>query len=274
MRPFKQIDVFGDGALTGNPLAVVTDGEGLSDDEMQAFARWTNLSETTFLLTPSCSEAHYRVRIFTPGGEMTFAGHPTLGSCHAWLETHGLEDIPDRIVQECAAGLVDVRRTETGLAFAVPPLTRTGPLGEELTCHIIELLDISADEVLDGAWVDNGAGWAGILLRDAESVLALAAGRVDLHIGVIGAHSAGCLADFEVRAFFPKNGATAEDPVTGSLNAGFAQWLIGTGRATAPYTVRQGTVIGHRGLVSVFEDENTLWIGGATTTIIDGTVTL
>ncbi|MGI8864597.1 MAG: PhzF family phenazine biosynthesis protein [Solirubrobacteraceae bacterium] len=212
MRQFRQIDVFSDGALTGNPLAVVTEGDGLSGDEMQAFARWTNLSETTFLLAPSSPRAHYRVRIFTPDGEMDFAGHPTLGSCHAWLEVREPGDIGDRIIQECSAGLVEVRQTESGLAFAAPPLKRAGPLGGELTRRIVELLRISPDDVLDGACVDNGAGWAGVLLRDAESVLTLAPDRVDLDIGVIGRTRRADRLTSRSGLSFPKHGATAEDP--------------------------------------------------------------
>lgn len=274
MRRFRQVDVFSGGRLAGNPLAVVFDAEGLSDQQMQAFARWMNLSETTFLLEPSSSGAQYRVRIFTTHREMDFAGHPTLGSCHAWLEARASPASGDRIIQECRAGLVEVRRTESGLAFAAPPLVRSDPLGEPLVRRIAALLRIEPDEILGGKWVDNGAGWAGVLLRDAEAVLGLAPDAVDLDIGVIGPHPRGGPADFEVRAFYPKNGATAEDPVTGSLNAGLAQWLISEGHARAPYTVRQGTAIGHNGSVSVFEDDGALWIGGATSTIVSGTVKL
>ncbi len=274
MRSFRQVDVFNAGSLSGNPLAVVFDAEGVTDEQMLAFARWMNLSETTFLLKPSLEGAHYRVRIFTPRGEIDFAGHPTLGSCHAWLQAREPGAVGDRIIQECRAGLVEVRRTKGGLAFAAPPLTRSGRLGEDLTQRIAALLRIEPDEILGGNWVDNGAGWAGVLLRDAEAVLALSPDAVDLDIGVIGPHSTGGPADFEVRAFFPKNGATAEDPVTGSLNAGLAQWLISEGHARSPYTVRQGTAVGHNGSVRVFEDEGSLWVGGATRTVVSGTVVL
>jgi PhzF family phenazine biosynthesis protein len=273
MRRFTQVDVFSSVALAGNPLAVVTEGDGLTHDEMQAFARWTNLSETTFLVSPSDPRAHYRVRIFTPGGEIDFAGHPTLGSCHAWLDGTDRAD-EDRIIQECGAGLIEVRPIQDGFAFAAPPLTRSGELGDELTRHIASLLRITPDDIIGGSWVDNGAGWAGVLLRDAGWVLGLSPGSVDLDIGVIGPHPIGGPADFEVRAFFPKNGATAEDPVTGSLNAGLAQWLISAGRASTPYTVRQGTAIGHAGTVSVFTEEGVLWIGGATRTVVTGMVML
>lgn len=265
------VDVFNSGRLSGNPLAVVLDAEGLSETQMLALARWVNLSETTFLLPPSLPDAHYRIRIFTPDGEMDFAGHPTLGSCHAWLEEQTLPAIGDCILQECQVGLVEVQRTEHGLAFAAPPLTRSGPLEANLISRIAQLLRIAPKDILAGSWVDNGAGWAGVLLKDAAAVLRLTPGAVDMDIGVIGPQSAGAPADFEVRAFFPKNGATAEDPVTGSLNAGLAQWLIADGQADPPYQVRQGTAIGHDGRLSVFEANGSLWIGGITTTVVRGT---
>ena len=268
------VDVFHSGQLSGNPLAVVHDAQGLSESQMLDFSRWMNLSETTFLLPPSLPGAHYRVRIFTPNGEMDFAGHPTLGSCHTWLEEQVTAPVGDRILQECRVGLVEVRRTEDGLAFAAPPLRRGGPLGEELVARIAALLGIAAEEIRAASWVDNGAGWAGVLLHDAEAVLRLTPGAVDLDIGVIGSHPGGGPADFEVRAFFSKNGATAEDPVTGSLNAGLAQWLIADGRASPPYEVRQGTAIGHDGRLSVTEADGSLWIGGATSTVVRGTMAL
>jgi len=274
MRTFRQIDVFGYQPLAGNPLAVVADADGVTGAQMQAFARWTNLSETTFLLAPTDLRADYRARIFTPDGELPFAGHPTLGSCHAWLETAAPDHVGDRIIQECAAGLVELRQTEHGLAFSAPPLRRSGPLEDRATRHIAALLRIRESDILDGAWVDNGPGWAGVLLRDADAVLALSPDAVDLDIGVVGPHSAGAPADFEVRAFYPKNRTTGEDPVTGSLNAGLAQWLIADGRAIPPYTVRQGTAIGHDGRVYVSQDEQGIWIGGATTTLVNGMVAL
>jgi len=273
-RRFRMVDVFNSGQLSGNPLAVVLDAEGLSDAEMLAFARWMNLSETTFLLKPTLPAAHYRVRIFTPDGEMDFAGHPTLGSCHAWLEEQTMSANGQRILQECRVGLVEVRRTEGGFAFAAPPLIKSGPLGANLVNRIAMSLGIAPEEILAAGWVDNGAGWAGVLLEDAEAVLRLKPHAVDLDIGVIGPHDAGQPAEFEVRAFFPKNGATAEDPVTGSLNAGLAQWLIADGRARAPYEVRQGTAIGHDGRLRVSEADGSLWIGGLTTTLVAGTVAL
>ena len=274
MRGFRQVDVFSAGGPVGNPVAVVVDSEELSDAEMQAFARWTNLSETAFLLEPTNGRADYRVRIFTPQHEMPFAGHPTLGSCHAWLETQPVP--PGReIVQECNAGLVRLRRSDRGLAFLAPPPRRSGPLDPGTTARIAQELRLPAREILDGAWVDNGAGWAGVLLRDAETVLALRPGTVGIDVGVIGPHPSGQPADFEVRAFYPKDGATAEDPVTGSLNAGLAQWLIAGGRVSAPYTVRQGTALGHDGRVFISQDDaGAVWVAGSTTTLITGTVEL
>jgi PhzF family phenazine biosynthesis protein len=274
-RRFRQVDVFSAGGPVGNPVAVVVDSEGLSDEEMQAFARWTNLSETTFLREPANAHADYRVRIFTAQREMPFAGHPTLGSCHAWLQTHPSPARGEEIVQECEAGLVRLRRSDNGLAFVAPPLRRSGPLDPQTTALIAQMLRLPAEEILDGAWVDNGPGWAGVLLRDAETVLALQPTAVEIDIGVIGPHPSGQPADFEVRAFYPKDGSTAEDPVTGSLNAGLAEWLIAGERATPPYQVRQGTAIGHDGRVFISQDEaGAIWVAGTTTTLITGTVDL
>jgi len=266
-RPFAQVDVFTSTPYRGNPVAVVLDGEGLTTEQMQRFAHWTNLSETTFVL-PSSGSADYRLRIFTPNAELPFAGHPTLGSCHAWLA--GRE--PDRVVQECGAGLIEIRRTEHGLAFAAPPLLRSGPVEESLIAHVASVLGISRSDIVDASWADNGPGWVAVLLASAEAVLALRPGYVDLDVGVAGFHDDGVL---EVRAFFPKDGSTAEDPVTGSLNAGLAGWLIRTGRATAPYVASQGTVLGRSGRIHVDQDgDGTIWVGGATTTFITGEVGL
>jgi PhzF family phenazine biosynthesis protein len=270
-RRFAQVDVFTTEPYRGNPVAVVLDGEGLSDDEMQRFAAWTNLSETTFLLPPT-GEADYRVRIFTPSLELPFAGHPTLGSCHAWLEARG--ETGERMVQECEAGLVELRRTENGLAFAAPPLVRSGEVEESLVQHLADLLRIARDEIVDAQWVDNGPGWVAVLLRSADDVLALRPATVDLDVGVVGPFPEGSPEAFEVRAFFPLNGATAEDPVTGSLNAGLAEWLLGSGRATSPYVARQGTARGRAGRVHVVRDEEAIWIGGGTVTCIAGEVEL
>ena len=273
-RTFRQVDVFTSTPLGGNPVAVVHDAEGLEDREMQLFAQWTNLSETTFLLRPSEAEADYRVRIFTPAEELPFAGHPTLGTCHAWLEAGGRSRDPGVVVQECPAGLVRVRHTAEGLAFMAPPLRRSGQVEESLTAHLAEVLGIDRDAVVEAAWVDNGPGWVGVLLGSAEEVLALRPRGVDLDVGVVGPHPAGSPEAFELRAFFQVGDTVVEDPVTGSLNAGVAQWLLGSGRATAPYVAAQGTVIGRRGRIHVSQDDEGIWIGGATVTVVSGGVAL
>jgi PhzF family phenazine biosynthesis protein len=274
-RSFRQVDVFSTAPYLGNALAVVLDSAGLTDREMQRFARWMNLSETTFVLPPSSAGADYRVRIFTPSVELPFAGHPTLGTCHAWLAAGGTPQRPDVIVQECAAGLIPVRRTADGLAFAAPPLLRSGPVDESLAEHIAALLGLQRAEIVDLEWADNGPGWVAVLLASADAVLAVRPGVVDLDVGVAGPYPAGSPEAFEVRAFFPKDGATAEDPVTGSLNASLAQWLLGTGRASAPYVVSQGTVLGRAGRVHISRDpDNTIWIGGAAITCVAGHVDL
>jgi len=274
-RSFRQVDVFSTAPYLGNALAVVLDSAGLTDREMQRFARWMNLSETTFVLPPSSAGADYRVRIFTPSVELPFAGHPTLGTCHAWLAAGGTPQRPEVIVQECAAGLIPVRRTADGLAFAAPPLLRSGPVDESLAEHIAALLGLRRAEIVDLEWADNGPGWVAVLLASADAVLAVRPGVVDLDVGVAGPYPAGSPEAFEVRAFFPKDGATAEDPVTGSLNASLAQWLLGTGRASAPYVVSQGTVLGRAGRVHISRDpDNTIWIGGAAITCVAGHVDL
>jgi PhzF family phenazine biosynthesis protein len=269
-RSFRQVDVFTSEALRGNPVAVVHDADGLDDAAMQRFARWTNLSETTFLLPPDGSEADYRVRIFTPAEELPFAGHPTLGTCHAWLEAGGRSRDPDVVVQECGVGLVRVRRTSAGLAFAAPPLRRSGPVDDALREHLGEILGVERTAVVDAAWVDNGPGWVGVLLGSAEEVLAVRPRGVDLNVGVVGPHAAGSTEAFEIRAFFQVGETVVEDPVTGSLNASVAQWLLGSGRATAPYVVSQGTAIGRRGRVHVSQDDDGVWIGGGTVTVLLG----
>jgi PhzF family phenazine biosynthesis protein len=268
---FSQVDVFGSGACSGNPVAVVLDAEGLSGEEMQRFARWTNLSETTFVLPPSDPGADYRVRIFTPVLELPFAGHPTLGTCHAWLEGGGEARDSEVIVQECDAGLVRIRRDEDRLAFAAPPLLRSGPASEEEAAKIAAALDLDPAEMLAVEWVDNGPGWIGVLLESAERVLELQPRQIDFDLGVVGFHSPGSKAAIELRAFFPINGVAAEDPVTGSLNASVAQWLLGSGRLSAPYIATQGSAIGRAGRVHVDQDEDgTIWVGGSTETVIAG----
>jgi PhzF family phenazine biosynthesis protein len=284
-RPFRQVDVFTTTPYRGNPVAVVLDGEGLAAEEMQRFTRWTNLSEATFVLPPTEPDADYRVRIFTSASataargsaasELAFAGHPTLGTCHAWLEASGSPRQADAVVQECGVGLVPVRRTADGLAFAAPPLIRSGPVEESLVQHVASVMRVDRSVIVDAAWADNGPGWLAVLLASADAVLELEPGFVDLDLGVVGPYPEGSPQAFEVRAFFPKHGATAEDPVTGSLNASLAQWLLGTGRATAPYVSSQGTVLGRSGRVHISRDaDGTIWVGGATVTCVTGQVEL
>lgn len=275
-RRFHQLDVFTAEALRGNPLAVVHDAEGLDDERMAAFARWTNLSETTFLLPPTDAVADYRVRIFTPGGELPFAGHPTLGSCHAWLAAGGRPRDPGVVVQQCGVGLVHVRRDGARLAFAAPPLRRSGPLELATMRQIVQSLKLEPGDVLKHQWVDNGPGWCAVMLSSAERVLALKPDFVamgSLKLGVVGAHPPGHEAQFEVRAFVPSM-AVNEDPVTGSLNAGIAQWLIGAGLAPERYVAAQGAALGRAGRVHVERLGEDIWIGGDVAGCIDGMVTL
>jgi PhzF family phenazine biosynthesis protein len=275
VRPFVEVDVFTTTPYAGNPVAVVLGADGLTTAEMQRFANWTNLSETTFVLPPTEAGADYAVRIFTPVAELPFAGHPTLGTCHAWLEAGGTPTRADEIVQQCAAGLVRVRRTPDGLAFAAPPLVRSGPVEEEVVLHVAEVLGIDRADVVDAQWADNGPGWVAILLESAAAVLSLRPRPVDLDVGVVGPYPPGSSAAFEVRAFFPKDGSTVEDPVTGSLNASLAEWLLRTGRAQAPYVASQGGALGRAGRVHVSCDEDgTIWVAGGTVTCVSGAVDL
>lgn len=275
VRPFRQVDVFTDTALRGNPVAVVHDASGISTDEMHAFTSWTNLSEATFLLEPTDPDADYRVRIFCPGRELPFAGHPTLGTCHAWLEAGG-EPRSNVIVQECGAGLVRIRRDGDILAFAAPPLQRSGPLDEESVTRIAQGLGLTRSDIVDHQWCDNGPGWQAVLLESADQVLSLRPDPhllADLDVGVIGPHSSGDV-DYEVRAFFPGNSGLTEDPVTGSLNAALAQWLIGGGRAPQTYVAAQGTAMGRAGRIHVMQEGEDAWIGGRCVTVIAGEVAL
>jgi PhzF family phenazine biosynthesis protein len=272
-RPFRQVDVFTERPYRGNPVAVVLEGAGLSEEDMQRVANWTNLSETTFVLPPSDPGADYRVRIFTPVAELPFAGHPTLGTCHAWLEAGGVPRSDDVIVQECAAGLVRLRRTPDGLAFEAPPLLRSGPAETETLERLEAVLGIDRDEFVAAEWADNGPGWVAVLLTSAEAVLAVRPRFDELDVGLVGPYPQGSPAAFELRAFFPKDGAFVEDPVTGSLNASVAQWLLRTGRATAPYVASQGTAIGRAGRVHITaDDDGAVWVGGGTITCIAGEV--
>ncbi len=279
-RRFSQLDVFTSVPLRGNPVAVVHDALGLSDAQMADFARWTNLSETTFLLPPDDAAADYKLRIFTPGGELPFAGHPTLGSCHAWLAAGGVPRDPGTVVQQCGVGLVRVRRergaTEMRLAFAAPALRRTGSVEPTLRAQAVAALGLPDDAVLRLEWIDNGPGWMAALLADAASVLALKpdfAAMQGLKLGVVGPHPAGSECQFEVRAFVPGLGVP-EDPVTGSLNAGLAQWLIGAGLAPPRYTAAQGAALGRAGRVFVAQEGADIWIGGAVCAVVSGQVSL
>jgi PhzF family phenazine biosynthesis protein len=281
-RRFSQLDVFTAVALRGNPLAVVHDAQGLDDSRMAAFARWTNLSETTFLLPASDPAADYRVRIFTPGGELPFAGHPTLGSCHAWLAAGGVPRQAGEVVQECGVGLVRVRRDSASampsrLSFAAPPLRRSGPVDAATAGRVMTALGLGADAVRAIEWVANGPHWIGVLMHDAKAVLALRPDFVamaELEIGVVGAHPPGSECAFEVRAFVPGL-AVPEDPVTGSLNAGLAQWLIAAGIAPSRYIASQGTALGRAGRVHIDRDaDGTVWVGGDVTAVVDGSVVI
>lgn len=288
-RPFQQVDVFTATPYLGNPLAVVLDGEGLTTEDMQRFTHWTNLSEATFVLPPTpegrAAGADYRLRIFCPGRELPFAGHPTLGSCHAWLQAGGRPRAAGRIVQECGVGLVTLRRDDERLAFAAPPLIRSGPLAEDDVRLIARGLGIAREDIIAHAWCDNGPNWRGVMLRSAEQVLRLkpdAAVLVGLDVGVVGprgkvgvvgASDAEGIA-FEVRAFFPGNNGLAEDPVTGSLNAALAQWLMGAGLAPARYVASQGTALGRAGRVHVEQEGEHIWIGGHSVTCVHGEVQL
>lgn len=275
-RPFAQVDVFTTEPYRGNPLAVVCEADGLTSEQMQQFANWTNLSETTFLLPPADPGADYRVRIFTGSEELPFAGHPTLGSAHAWLEAGGVPRQEGVLVQECGAGLVRVRRDGGKLAFAAPPLTRHQPVSREELLTIAAGLGLPRQALLDASWLVNGPEWVGVLLESAEQVLALRPDYTALEgltVGVIGPHPAGAETSFEVRTFIPGD-AAAEDPVTGSFNAGAAQWLISTGRAPASYVASQGTVLGRKGRVHIDAVGDDIWVGGGAVTCIRGAADL
>ncbi len=275
-RAFKQVDVFTDTPLKGNPLAVVLDGSSLDAAAMQRFTDWTNLSEATFLLPPTHADADYAVRIFCPGRELPFAGHPTLGSCHAWLQAGG-KPKAELIVQECGVGRVRIRRDGERLAFAAPPRIKSGPLDEADVQRIARGLGVARADIVAHAWCQNGPPWRGVMLRSAEQVLALKADSAVLagwEVGVVAPQAARHDAQFEVRAFFTGNNGIAEDPVTGSLNAALAQWLIGDGLAPPNYIAAQGTAMGRDGRVFVQQDGLDIWIGGHSVTVIEGSVLL
>ncbi|MDE1992661.1 MAG: PhzF family phenazine biosynthesis protein [Rhizobiaceae bacterium] len=273
---FQQVDVFASEPLRGNPLAVVIGADTLTDAQMAAFANWTNLSETTFLLQPTDPRADYRVRIFTPQRELPFAGHPTLGTCHAWLAAGGIAK-GDEIIQQCEIGLVRIRRRDHLLSFAAPALRRSGAVDADIMARVLQGLRLPAQAIIAANWVDNGPGWMAVQLASRQEVLAIEpdfAVLAGLRVGVVGPWNAeidGEDAQFEVRAF---TAAGFEDPVTGSLNAGLAQWLIDSGIAPSRYIASQGTALGRAGRVHVERDGDETWIGGAVTTCIAGTLTL
>ncbi len=276
-RSYVQVDVFSTTPYRGNPVAVVLDGSDLTDEEMQQLARWTNLSETTFVLPPTTAEADYRLRIFTPQGELPFAGHPTLGSARAWLDGGGAPQHADRVVQECAAGLITVRRGEASLSFAAPPRLRDGALDDAYLDEIVAAFGITRERVLAHQWVDNGPGWAVVQLGTAQEVLAL---EPDLSliptamVGAIGAHPEGSEHHFEMRTFAPGAGVP-EDPACGSINAGVGQWLTATGAAPTSYRVSQGARLGRAASIEINADaDGTVWVSGAATVCIRGTVSL
>lgn len=272
LHPFKLVDVFGTDPFTGNPVAVIECADDLSAEEMQRITRWLNLSESTFLLPPTTPDADYRVRIFTLARELPFAGHPTLGTCHAWLEAGGRPKNEGIVVQECGAGLVTIRNAESGLSFAAPPLIRTGTPTEAEIARATQVLCIDREQIVDAQWVDNGPGWLAVMLSSAEAVLAVEPLRHfpdRVEIGIVGAYSAGSDAAFELRAIFSgQNGELIEDPVTGSLNASIAQWLFSSGRAKDSYVASQGTRLGRCGRVQLAQDSSgQVWVGGRTKTL-------
>lgn len=274
-RRFRQVDVFGVDAFSGNPVAVILDSEGLADDQLRAFSAWTNLSECTFLLPPNDPQADYRVRIFAQNTELPFAGHPTLGTARAWLDAGGTPIQHNLVIQECAAGLVPIRIENDILAFSAPPRIRSGPVAEDVLNSLIEILGIARDQIVDSEWLDNGPGWVGLLLDSAESVLKIRPnasahpGRWD--IGVIGPHETGSEFAFELRAFFTEGSEPLrEDPITGSLNASAAEWLLSNDRATAPYVASQGSAIGRNGRVFISEEGGKIWVGGNTKVTLSG----
>lgn len=274
--PFQLVDVFGEAPFTGNPLAVIALEADQDTAQLQAITRWLNLSETAFLLPPTSPDADYRVRIFTLDRELPFAGHPTLGSCHAWLALGGTPRDADQVVQECGAGLIAVRRGKESLAFAAPPLIRSGPVEPAELADVCAVLGIGTGDVVAAEWIDNGPGWLGIQLRDAAAVIAVEPARSHARrfdIGLVGLHPPGSPHAYEVRAIFSDPyGGLIEDPVTGSLNASAAAWMLREGHVTAPYGATQGTRLGRSGRIRIEQDDTgTIWVGGRTATLFAGT---
>lgn len=275
--PFRQVDVFGDGAFTGNPVAVVLDADDLSTEQMQRISVWTNLSECTFVTKPTEPGADYAVRIFSLSLELPFAGHPTLGTARAWLSAGGTPRDDGLVIQQCRAGLIPVRVDDAILAFAAPPRIRSGAVDPHLVEDVIAILGVDRARVVATEWLDNGPGWIGVLRDSAERVLDLVP-DASRHpgvwdIGVVGPAPDGTDHDFELRAFFTDGaGPLREDPVTGSLNAAAAQWLLDTGRVEAPYRAHQGTALGRRGRISIAQDDDGIWVGGRAEVVVDGTI--
>lgn len=275
--PFRQVDVFGDEPFSGNPVAVVLEAGEVDTDTMRRISVWSNLSECTFIVPVKDPAADYRVRIFSLTAELPFAGHPTLGTARAWLAAGGIPKRAGVVTQECGAGLVPIRIDGDSLAFAAPPRTRSGPVAPGYLADVIDVLGVDRDRVVDAEWLDNGPGWVGVLFDSAEAVLDLVPdasrrpGQWD--IGVIGPATPESDHRFEVRAFFTDGGgALREDPVTGSLNAAAAQWLLATGRADAPYTAHQGTALGRHGRIRITRDGGYIWVGGRTYVTVTGTI--
>jgi PhzF family phenazine biosynthesis protein len=276
MREFQLVDVFAEAPFSGNPLGVILNGAGLDSAQMQRITQWLNLSETTFLLPPTAPEADYKVRIFTLERELPFAGHPTLGSCHAWLGAGGRPRADGLVRQECGAGVIPIRTGDGLNAFAAPPTLRGGDVDAAEIEDIAAMLRISRSQIVRAQWVDNGPGWVAVMLESAAAVLALEPARDSqrhVDIGVVGAHPPGASPAFELRAFFSdQHGAVREDPVTGSLNASVAQWLLGAGLATAPYLAAQGTRLGRAGRIHISQDaDGAVWVGGRSRTLFSGT---
>jgi len=270
--PFHVVDVFGRVPLSGNPLAVIGDGDALSDADMASIARFTNLSETTFLCAPRDPAADYRLRIFTPSGELPFAGHPTLGSAQVWLDLGGVPRSQGVLIQECGIGLVTISTGEGVFGFDAPPLLRFGTVDEDLAATIAATLGIDRSSMVDLAHLDNGPGWIGVQLESADAVIGLSRPTTPLALGVVGLHRHDAESRYEVRAFFPERDQTIEDPVTGSLHAALATWLIDRGVVQAPYAATQGRCVGRDGVVRVKTEDGAVVVHGAVHRIIAGSI--